>query len=524
MGKQGFRTVLVPGLLIGAFLLSCGPASRPPGDLPEEVSATAVPFDGDTISITDPVIFSFSASMNPSTLSVGGTLGAQAAAQWSMGSADNDTLTLSPSGAWSLGDAQTLSIRLESATGAAYEVGLDLKVVPTVVYVSGADPSAGDSAGHGSRGMPYATIVYAVAQVTGGSMTLPGEIHVAEGDYPGTVMLHTSDVSLYGGFARDWTRRDREGNQTVIRHSTDYETVYVYGATTSGNVLDGFVIRGPAITDGSEGTCVSVLNCSPLIRNNRIVIGTAVNNGSYGITAVRNSSAAAVINPQVLRNVIEGSGTPYDAVGVCFQNQIGFPISGLIEANDIAVPASSNFATGIVLYEATTSVRNNTIRVGASGDSLGMYVGVNGSCPSDIQNNTLILPNGGTGIRLGRPDAVLENNIIVVRTANATGIDEGSGADPSSVRNNLFHLPDGGYLYIDEAASAYITAISEVNALGGAGGNLTGDPLFMNQAALDFHLQGTSPAKTGGLDLSGSFTTDKDGILRAAPWSIGAFE
>jgi len=42
----------------------------------------------------------------------------------------------------------------------------------------------------------------------------------------------------------------------------------------------------------------------------------------------------------------------------------------------------------------------------------------------------------------------------------------------------------------------------------------------------DWRLTASSPTEVtqGGLDLSAEFTTDKDGVTRTAPWSIGAYE
>jgi hypothetical protein len=57
----------------------------------------------------------------------------------------------------------------------------------------------------------------------------------------------------------------------------------------------------------------------------------------------------------------------------------------------------------------------------------------------------------------------------------------------------------------------------------------TAQPSFVNHVAFsdtqDFHLaSGDTAAKGQGVDLSAYFTTDKDGTLRTAPWSIGAYQ
>ncbi len=51
------------------------------------------------------------------------------------------------------------------------------------------------------------------------------------------------------------------------------------------------------------------------------------------------------------------------------------------------------------------------------------------------------------------------------------------------------------------------------------------DPLFVNAAGNDYHLQASSPAKEKGTDLSGEIPAfDRDGNPRTPPWSIGAYE
>jgi hypothetical protein len=52
------------------------------------------------------------------------------------------------------------------------------------------------------------------------------------------------------------------------------------------------------------------------------------------------------------------------------------------------------------------------------------------------------------------------------------------------------------------------------------------NPLFVNAANADYHLQSGSTAINTGLDLSAYFTTDKDGVARpqGAGWDMGAYE
>jgi hypothetical protein len=61
------------------------------------------------------------------------------------------------------------------------------------------------------------------------------------------------------------------------------------------------------------------------------------------------------------------------------------------------------------------------------------------------------------------------------------------------------------------------------NDVCGSGCASSSNPLFVNAAAGNFHLQAGSSAATIGADLSVIFTTDLDGTPRTVPWSAGAF-
>lgn len=50
------------------------------------------------------------------------------------------------------------------------------------------------------------------------------------------------------------------------------------------------------------------------------------------------------------------------------------------------------------------------------------------------------------------------------------------------------------------------------------------DPLFVNPALNNFHLQSSSPCLGAGVPLNGVFTTDSVGVTRGAVWDMGAFQ
>lgn len=91
-----------------------------------------------TLGVNEPVIVTFSESMNTDSLELGGSMATQAEVTWSATSADNDTLTLTAADGWNTGN-QTLVIDAESAEGEALQT-LDAEF--TVVRDFGKFPAA----------------------------------------------------------------------------------------------------------------------------------------------------------------------------------------------------------------------------------------------------------------------------------------------------------------------------------------------------------------------------------------------
>ena len=80
--------------------------------------------------------------------------------------------------------------------------------------------------------------------------------------------------------------------------------------------------------------------------------------------------------------------------------------------------------------------------------------------------------------------------------------------------------------YITKPAYIYPSGSNVLTYNDPAWRNLVGQgPLFLNPASGDFHLQTSSPARNAGTDLSAEIPPyDRDGKIRTAPWSIGAYE
>jgi parallel beta-helix repeat protein len=128
---------------------------------------------------------------------------------------------------------------------------------------------------------------------------------------------------------------------------------------------------------------------------------------------------------------------------------------------------------------------------------------------SKVYNNTFY-GNGGAGINIFSTSGMtyIENNISVGNGAPdiTNGVDGSVGT--TTIKNNL----------VSRITDAAGTAIQSGNIIGA-------NPLLVNAAGLDFHLQAGSPAINSALTLA-EVTSDFDGVSRPqqAAYDIGAYE
>ena len=227
---------------------------------------------------------------------------------------------------------------------------------------------------------------------------------------------------------------------------------------------------------------------------------------------------------------------------------------------------------------SSPTIRNNLILGGDALDSPGIYANQVNSNPV-IENNTIggQLTTANTGVlriigsgTLGSANPIVRNNIIFAYGIGApVCVEENyNGADPTIFQNN--NLFGCTAMYRDEGATSLNSICTDgkpgtgvcgsgTNVASGAATNSEGNISINNAAPLFVNLNGpdaniftmadndwrlnTNAAncnvRGGGLDLSGSFTQDRDLLTRtignpsggcgatntgATGWSIGAYE
>jgi parallel beta-helix repeat protein len=266
----------------------------------------------------------------------------------------------------------------------------------------------------------------------------------------------------------------------------------------------------------------------------------------------------------------------------CYVPSVSYPTIGAAYADSncttIYVAAGTynenlDINRGLILIGAGAS--STTIN-GVSGDTIDVFsivtisgftirgpgTGIHHISDSGVVENNIITGNGAHGMQissLARQNLIIRNNLIVrngvdgiyldngaipIITNNTIShnsddnIDAGSGAEPTLTNNIItFTINDEGIQW-HGAQSTYPIYNNDVfgnacddwmsmNNLTGINGNISQDPLFVNSATNDFHLQKGSPAVNAGRNnAQGISSIDLEGNARISCGTVdmGAYE
>lgn len=348
-------------------------------------------------------------------------------------------------------------------------------------------------------GSSSGTVGYSAGAYLAGSPTLSGNV----------IYAGTGTTAAYGVYVQN---ADPLLSGNDLHGSTSTNTYGIY-VNLGAPRLAGNTIEGGAGTASSYG--VYTFNASPELDGNTIDGGASTNNSA----GVLNSNG----NPQIVNNTISGgSGGASTSTAVStYSTALGGPI-----------------------------IRNNVIDGGNANNSVGILIDAKSQpafTPPDVQNNTISGGSAGTfsyAIQLKAGGyGTIENNIVF--TAGGTNrycvweLADNGGAGTLH-NNDLFdcaqalyadYVGSGGNCPSDAFRNCY-SLVSDLNdaarttqgAVDTASGNVADTPVFVG--ASDWHLTvGTSTSiSDGGLDLTAVVPTDKDGVTRTPPVSMGAYE
>ena len=154
----------------------------------------------------------------------------------------------------------------------------------------------------------------------------------------------------------------------------------------------------------------------------------------------------------------------------------------------------------------------------ASGNIMDGAVLVAGDANQVTNNIVYDVKHTGISVRQNNPDGTLvaNNTVCGVTGGNQRGIRVGLDASTTTVVNNLVYR--ASVPFVDEGTGT-------VNTTNSFTVPVITDPRFVTPCT-NARLTASSPAaaRTGGTNLSATFTTDWAGLPRTVPWSMGAYE
>jgi len=280
---------------------------------------------------------------------------------------------------------------------------------------------------------------------------------------------------------------------------------------TSNSVLAGFTIRNgrPSVSSTYNGGGIAVASSSPTIQNNTITanfgcsgVGIGVSFGSpliQGNTITNNQQSGCsggtggggiliggASQPQIIGNTISNNSTGSDGGGISLF-AAGNPV---IRGNTIIGNTSGGQGGGISMgNQSDAVVADNVIKgnTALKGGGVATLVPSGANGPT-LVNNTLSSnsgPQGGSELYFsGFPNQTQFLNNIFVGAASQIAVDCDTTYSPQSP---IFHFND----VFNPSGNTFAGSCSSSS---GNNGNISLDPLFVNPAASDFHLQATSPA------------------------------
>ncbi len=121
-------------------LSACGGGGGSSGGSSSGSSVTASPASGSSLFTSDPIVFVFDRSMNPSSLTLSGTMAADSdTGTWSTTSNSNDTLTLNGNPAWDASQPGTLTVNATDTDGETESLTVGYRVLLKLISFQAAD-------------------------------------------------------------------------------------------------------------------------------------------------------------------------------------------------------------------------------------------------------------------------------------------------------------------------------------------------------------------------------------------------
>jgi len=355
------------------------------------------------------------------------------------------------------------------------------------------------------------------------------EILVATGTYTvpaGTVATINKTVTLLGGWDSNFTTRDPQANPTTLDAQGLGRVIRITG--TISPTIDGFIITGGNATGETwyprQGGGIHTRLANPLIQNNVItnnVASTDTLGYGGGLYAGYALASPVVSGNLILSNTASTSSQGHGGGLYLYQS------SATLSGNTIRKNTAPGNGGGLMLYQSNPTLKGNRIISNtASSSGGGLYVSQ--SAPFTLTNNIVAqneANNQGGGMQIwgvsGFPTSgALINNTIAQNNLGSGGQGINAvGTTTLTLTNNIVVSHTYGIYVVPPATATADYTLFFGNTTDNTGGSITstneitGDPLFVDPSAWNYHIQVASAAVNRGT-FTGAPSTDFEGDPR----------
>jgi hypothetical protein len=363
--------------------------------------------------------------------------------------------------------------------------------------------TTGSDTNPGTLASPFRTLNHAV------TVLHPGDTLDIRGGTYGEGLI---DV-LPGGtsWANPVTIMAHQGETVTLQPPSGNNVLHFAKPTEQYIVINGLILDGALIKH--NGVKITYQTGSGPANHIRIQSTEIENAPQQGILVTGGSGHESDFN-EFLKLKIHNNGTSYLHHGIYLESN-----SNLVDGCDIY----SNAGEGVQIYMSggvngqdagNNIVRNSMFHNNSTATAWDAGVGVYTGDNNLVYNNLFWGNPTGIAVDYGASNSKLYNNTVYGSTGDG-GITVAMNANANNtyIQNNIIYQNSQGI--VDHGTST----VANHNTAN------TTDPLFVNAAAHDFHLQAGSPAVDAGVTLA-AVTTDFSGAARpkGKGYDIGAYE
>jgi parallel beta-helix repeat protein/predicted outer membrane repeat protein len=419
-----------------------------------------------------------------------------------------DSTVENPSYIYANAGTYTVKLTVTGPGGSHTETKTDYIRAYTVIYVDGGRP---DDTGDGLTWATAKKLIQSGIDAASDSWL----VLVANGTYTGTgnknldflgKAIHLKSV---GG-----------AENCIIDCENSGRGFYFHSGETKDAVVEGFTIQNGSVgTDECGGGVVCGYSSSPTFTNCTIS-GNSANDDGGGVCCYWYSSATFT------NCTISGNTAGWDSGGV----YCGFSFAVITHCT-ISNNTTTGAGGGIYCGYGSVTITNCTITENSASQGGGIYC--YDSRPSIT--NCEIANNNGSGIVCYESSPTISNCTVTDNTGS--GIDCTMGASPT-LRNTIIWNNGQSEIVAGAGSTVVLNYCAYQDDIGGPGAVIpipfdsciNSDPLFVDAAGRDYHLQAGSPCIDAGDNslVPAGITTDLDGNPRIYPEGgtvdIGAYE